>query len=66
MGTKVPKNSAGILKVIGGECIMKPPSPQSVIGQRKPLPFWYSNPYSRPICSRSSTLIGKTVVHWTP
>ena len=27
---------------------------------------WFSNRYSRPICSRNSTPIGKTAVHWTP
>jgi hypothetical protein len=38
--------------------------PLSVTGQRKWQQFWYSNPYSKPTCSRNSTPIGETAAHW--
>jgi len=39
--------------------------PPSGIGRRKWRQFWFSNPFSRPICSRNSTPIGETAAHWT-
>ena len=35
-------------------------------GRWKRRQYWYSNRSSRLICSRSSTPIDKTTVHWTP
>jgi RNA-directed DNA polymerase len=40
--------------------------PLSGTGRWKRLQFWCSRRFSRPICSRSNTPIGKTAVHWTP